>query len=89
MEGFVAVAFYRGQVKYGNDMISQQSLASRENIAPPRYLAKQYLVIFGTILIWLFGSSNILQSYCSTKIGRTAASLTEVTETLGKATDEN
>ena len=59
MEGFVAVAFYRGQVKYGNDMFSQPSLASRENIAPPRYLAKQYLVIFGNILIWIFGLSNI------------------------------
>ena len=30
-----------------------------------------------------------LKQYCSTKIGRTAASLTEVTETLRKATDEN
>ena len=87
MEGFVAVAFCRGQVKYGNDMISQQSLASRENIAPPRYLAKATLVIFGNILIWIFGLSNILQpylkKYCSTKIGRTAASLEEeVTEIL-------
>ena len=83
MEGLVAVAFCRGQVKYGNDMFSQPSLASRENIAPPRYLAKQYLVIFGNILIWIFGLSNILQPYCSTKIRRTAASLEEeVTETL-------
>ena len=40
-------------------MFSQPSLASRENIAPPRYLAKQYLVIFGNILIWIFGLSNI------------------------------
>ena len=85
MEGFVAVAFYRGQVKYGNDMISQPTLASRENIAPPRYLAK---AISGNI--WQHFDMDIwLQQYCSTKIGQTAASLTEVTETLGKATDEN
>ena len=49
-EGFVEVALCRCQVRYGNGTISQPTLASRENISPPRYLAKAK-AIFVNILI--------------------------------------